>query len=571
MSAQTTSLQIKPIRQLLQATALGLCAGFMTTLPAKSADTIYFDYGLFGRSLPVSSLETFAEEDTVDDELAPFFNAIPPDKRQQFQQVLTTPIDQLNLNIPLEFTDPFVLSQWLYTPIGESVLVRVGELIQTAGRLNGQYAIRGAIILAAADPDGLSLLNIIRAYPTEGIRFNLLNVLTLINAIDTNREITETLITAATQSSSAAAASDPDLDYGGLPVLAQTGALSVEQRSLMLTDPKRDRTFPVNLFLPANLDAVQGSIPVVILSHGYGDTRTNPAAIKAAQSMAANGYMAVLPEHVGSNKQYQSDLTRGLNQDSFEAMEFINRPLDVRFLIDTLEQQNATNFQGRLQLDRVGVLGHSFGGYTALVAAGATVDIEHLEAQCTLENNITHEQINIALALQCRALELKSLPDALKKLTDGSLSDDRIGFVFTLSPVASLFGKDGMNAIQVPTVIIGGALDIASPVAVEQVAAFQGLTMAQKYLYLAENLSHTPELTRVALEITNPNIEVVEGFSQTQNLFTDLIITLAIAHGNVYLQGDNSYLPYLTSAYVETVSVEPVKFHLLRSVESESQ
>lgn len=571
MSAQTTSLQIKPIRQLLQATALGLCAGSMTTLPAKSADTIYFDYGLFGRSLPVSSLETFAEEDTVDDELAPFFNAIPPDKRQQFQQVLTTPIDQLNLNIPLEFTDPFVLSQWLYTPIGESVLVRVGELIQTAGRLNGQYAIRGAIILAAADPNGLSLLNIIRAYPTEGIRFNLLNVLTLIKAIDTNREITETLITTAAQSSSAAAASEPDLDYGVLPVLAQTGALSVEQRSLMLTDPKRDRTFPVDLFLPANLDAVQGSIPVVILSHGYGDTRTNPAAIKAAQSMAANGYMAVLPEHVGSNKQYQSDLTRGLNQDSFEAMEFINRPLDVRFLIDTLEQQNATNFQGRLQLDRIGVLGHSFGGYTALAAAGATVDIEHLEAQCTLENNITHEQINIALALQCRALELKSLPDALKKLTDGSLSDDRIGFVFTLSSVASLFGKDGMNAIQVPTVIIGGALDIASPVAVEQVTAFQGLTIAQKYLYLAENLSHTPELTRVGLEITNPNIEVVEGFSKTQDLFTDLIITLAIAHGNVYLRSDDSYLPYLTSAYVETVSVEPVKFHLLRSVESESQ
>ncbi|MEM9769903.1 MAG: dienelactone hydrolase, partial [Cyanobacteria bacterium P01_D01_bin.71] len=174
---------------------------------------------------------------------------------------------------------------------------------------------------------------------------------------------------------------------------------------------------------------------------------------------------------------------------------------------------------------------------------------------------------NIALALQCRALELQASPNVLQQLTDGSLADDRIGFVFTLSPVSNLFGEAGMSNIQVPTVIMGGALDIASPVALEQVVVFEGLTTAQKYLYLAQNLSHTPELTRVALEVTNPNTEVVEGFNETRDLFTNLIVTLAIAHGNVYLQDDEDFLPYLTSAYVETVSIEPIKLHLLQSVE----
>ncbi|MEM9767848.1 MAG: alpha/beta hydrolase, partial [Cyanobacteria bacterium P01_D01_bin.71] len=430
----------KSLRQLLQATTISLCAGIMAALPARSADNIYFDYGPFGRTLPVSSLETFAEEGIVDDELAPFFNFIPSDKQQRFQQTLTTPISELNPNLPAEFTDPFVLSQWLYTPIGESTLVRVGELIQTAGRQNGQYAIRSALLLAAADPDGLSLMNIIRAYPTEGIRLNLPNVLTLIDAINTNREITEALLTETAERSAAAAAEEPSLDYGALPSLAENGPFAVEQRSLLLTDPERDRTFPVDLFLPADLDAVSGSLPVMILSHGYGDSRTNPQAIEAAQSIAANGYVAVLPEHIGSNKQYQTDLARGLNQESFEAMEFINRPQDIRFLLDTLEQQNATEFQGRLQLERVGIVGHSFGGYTALAAAGATVDIEHLETQCTLDSNVTSDQINIALALQCRALELQASPNVLQQLTDGSLADDRIGFVFTLSPVSNLFG-----------------------------------------------------------------------------------------------------------------------------------
>lgn len=553
-------------RQLLQTTAITLLSGLAATLPAKAAEKIYFDYGPFGRSLPVSSLETFAKAGVVDDELAPFFRPIAPDRQQRFQQILNTPIAELELDIPPAFTDPFVLSQWLYSPIGESVLLRAGELIQTSGRQNGQYALRAALLLAASDPDGLSLMNIIRAYPTEGMRLNLPNVLTLIGAINTNREITETLIMETAERSAAAAAEEPSRDYGSLPVLAESGPFAVAQRSLLLTDPDRDRTFPVDLFLPANLDAVQDSVPVMILSHGYGDSRTNPEAVKAAQNMAASGYLAVLPEHVGSNKQYQVDLAEGLNQESFEAMEFINRPLDIRFLLDTLEQQNAAEFQGRLQLDQVGVLGHSFGGYTALMSAGATVDVEHLTAQCAVDQNVTPDQINIALALQCRALELETSPNALQQLTDGSLADDRIGFVFTLSPVSNLFGAAGMSNIQAPTVIMGGALDIASPVALEQVNAFEGLTTVEKYLYLAQNLSHTPELTRVALAVTNPNTEVVEGFQETQNRFTELVITLAIAHGNVYLQEDDSFLPYLTSAYVETVSVEPVKLHLVRSI-----
>ncbi|MEM8544638.1 MAG: alpha/beta hydrolase [Cyanobacteria bacterium P01_H01_bin.119] len=556
---------LKPIRRLLPATAISLCAGLIAALPVKSADEIYFDYGLFGRSLPVSSLENFAETGIVDDNLAPFFDLISPDQQQRFQQVLTTPINELDPDIPPEFTDPFVLSQWLYAPIGENTLVRVGELIQTTERQNGQLALRASIILGAADPDGLSLMSLIRAYPTAGLRLNLPNILTLIRAINTNRAVTETLTVEVAARSAAAAAEDPSLDYGALPDLAESGQFAVEQRSLLLNDPERDRTFPVDLFLPANLDAVQGSVPVMIFSHGYGDSRTNPQAVKAAQSLAASGYLTVLPEHVGSNRQYQTDLARGLNQESFDVMDFVNRPLDIRFLLDTLEQQNAAEFRGRLQLNRVGVLGHSFGGYTALMSAGARVDIEHLADQCALNQDVNPDQINIALALQCRVLELEASPNALQQLTDGSLADDRIGFVFTLSPVTNLFGEAGMSSIQVPTVIMGGALDIASPVALEQVTAFEGLTIAQKYLYLAQNLSHTPELTRVALEVTDPNTEVIEGFKETQNRFTELVITLAIAHGSVYLQEDDSYLPYLTSAYVETVSVEPLKLHLIRS------
>ncbi|MEM6867109.1 MAG: alpha/beta hydrolase, partial [Cyanobacteria bacterium P01_C01_bin.121] len=47
-----------------------------TSLPARSADNIYLDYGPFGRVLPTTSLESFAENGTIDDELAPYLKLV---------------------------------------------------------------------------------------------------------------------------------------------------------------------------------------------------------------------------------------------------------------------------------------------------------------------------------------------------------------------------------------------------------------------------------------------------------------------------------------------------------------
>lgn len=554
------------IQQLLKTAAISLLSGVIATLPARSADEIYFDYGPFGRVLPASSLEAFAEDGTIDAELAPYLNRLPSEGQQELQRVLGTPIPALSPGIPEGFEDPFFLSQWLYSPIGESVLTGLGQLIQTQGRQNGYQAIRAAIVLAAADPAGLSLINIIRFYPTGGLRLDLQEILALSRALNANIDTTERLIDAATQVSEATAATDPALDYSALPVPAETGQFGVVQRSLMLQDSQRDRSYPVDLYLPDNLNAIPGPIPVMVLSHGYGDTRTNPDAVLAARTLAENGFVVAVPEHIGSNKAYQDDLVRGLTHESFDVMDFVNRPLDIRFLLDTLEQLNGTEFQGRLQLDRVGLIGHSFGGYTALATAGATVDIDRLQQQCDLDADIAPDKVNIGLLLQCRVLELVESPAAIQQLTDGSLADERVGLVIALSPVSNLFGEGGMEPVQTPVVIVGGASDIATPIALEQLVAFRGLVTPEKYLYLGENLSHSPALTELILNIRDPSGDTLDNFNETEELFSNLLISLVIAHGKVHLLNDDSYRSYLTSAYVEAVNVEPTELRLLRSL-----
>ena len=163
-------------------------------------------------------------------------------------------------------------------------------------------------------------------------------------------------------------------------------------------------------------------------------------------------------------------------------------------------------------------------------------------------------------------LELADSPNVIRQLTDGNLADERVGLVMAMAPVSSLFGENGMGRLQMPVVIMGGARDIATPIALEQIVAFQGLTTSQQYLYLGENLSHSPLLTRLALNTFNPNSDVIDDLDETAEIFSSLIVSLAIAHGHVYLLDNESYRPYLTSAYVEAVSVEPFKLHLLRSI-----
>ncbi|MEO1593095.1 MAG: dienelactone hydrolase, partial [Cyanobacteria bacterium J06632_22] len=324
---------------------------------------------------------------------------------------------------------------------------------------------------------------------------------------------------------------------------------------------------PVDLYFPRDLAA--GPIPVMVFSHGYGDTRTNPGFVALARSLAAHGFLVALPEHIGSNTAYQEDLALGLVDESFQATAFINRPLDISILLDTLEQHNAADFQGRLQLERVGLLGHSFGGYTAFATAGATVDLVHLQEQCVLDDEITPEEINLALLLQCRVLELSDDPAMLQMLTDGSLADDRVGLVMVMAPVTNLFGESGMARLQMPVVIMGGAYDIAAPVVPEQLNAFRGLTTDAKYFYLAENTSHTPELTGTVLRLLHPGNDAARSSEESSQWLQGIAHTLMIAHGKTHLLGEDSYLPYLRSAYVGTVSVEPARVHLIRALPPE--
>jgi hypothetical protein len=127
----------------------------------------------------------------------------------------------------------------------------------------------------------------------------------------------------------------------------------------------------------------QGSpFPVLIFSHGWGGTRTQSTYLM--EELASHGYVVVAVDHtygalvtVFPDERVilqKSDILQqeGSEEDFFlSANELINVWAgDIGFILDQLEAMNRGDlespFEGRLDLERVGIFGHSTGGGNAI-------------------------------------------------------------------------------------------------------------------------------------------------------------------------------------------------------------
>ena len=148
-----SNLIIKSCASLL---SLGTFTLFIASIaPVKAAEKVYFIYNPIEESVPVSSLEKFAQDGIIDDNLAFYMNLAKPNEKQKalFRQLLTKKVE----------IDPVILSRLLKTDEGERLLNTIGEIINIQGGSNGKVAIRGALVTATLDQkEGLTVLNFLR-------------------------------------------------------------------------------------------------------------------------------------------------------------------------------------------------------------------------------------------------------------------------------------------------------------------------------------------------------------------------------------------------------------------------
>jgi predicted dienelactone hydrolase len=129
------------------------------------------------------------------------------------------------------------------------------------------------------------------------------------------------------------------------------------------------RRVPMKLHLPREGSAV----PVVIVSHGAGGDRDTH--LVQARHLASHGYAVLCVEHVGSNRERLAggfQLLKKVEAMTRDSGEVLGRPRDVTFAIDRAADWNRSHetLRGRLDPDRVGAMGHSFGAFTTMVVCG---------------------------------------------------------------------------------------------------------------------------------------------------------------------------------------------------------
>ncbi len=524
----------------------------LTTVPAYGAQKISLVYDSLIFSVSVDSLETFASDGRATGNLGFYLDVagINAEKQALFREALSK-------SVPV---DPVLISRSLHTDEGLRLLDYFGSVINIQGGRNGEYAIRGALVQSAFEPEGLSLINVLKNFATN-IQLDIRKALILAEQIDVVVEATYFFSEETARLSDMEAQNEPPVDFSQKLDIQQPGPFEVlEPQRWYLTDKKRDtqfgeRRFYVDVYRPKTWR--EGKTPVVIISHGLSSRPEDFS--KRAEHLASYGYFVALPQHIGSDLQQKDDFLIGLSRQIFLVEEFVDRPLDISYTLDELERRNNIQFQGRLDLDNVGLFGHSFGGYTVLALAGASLDFEHLHEDC----DISLGRMNTALLLQCRALQIER--------KDYNFQDERVKAVYALNPVnASILGPQGLAKINIPIFIGSGSYDPATPFVFEQVRSFPWLTTENRYLLLQEGQAHVDfsamdgglsDLIETVDDLTLPSPELLDNYTNATML----------AFFEVYISQNSDYAPYLQSSYTQYLSEdEEFQAHLITKDSSEA-
>ncbi|MBN4046869.1 alpha/beta fold hydrolase [bacterium AH-315-P07] len=129
-----------------------------------------------------------------------------------------------------------------------------------------------------------------------------------------------------------------------------------------------DKTFENEAFRDAPV--ADGKFPLIIFSHGNGGFRMQN--VFWCEHLASHGYIVVAPDHTGNAAATVVDNKLIIHDSKAREQAAIDRPLDVRFLIDMMGKWNQgadSRFNGKLDMEKIGVGGHSFGGMTSTMAA----------------------------------------------------------------------------------------------------------------------------------------------------------------------------------------------------------
>ncbi|MBE9052647.1 alpha/beta hydrolase [Nostocales cyanobacterium LEGE 11386] len=510
--------------------SLTLAVSWGVGIPATTAaETVTIRLGPFQQSLAIADLENFAKTGKLPEHLQIFGALLTP----QLQELLNR-----RLQVDPAFADKFV-AELVRSPQGKQLISSLGAAIPGSTI----ESLQAAINLSLRQVNGLSAIGFLRAYPKENITVDATQALQI--ALEFNANNLQSQALGVLLERELLVKNNTPFQSSFDPTAP--GQNTVQQQTLTLQDRQRNRSIPVDIYWSQS----DTQAPLVVISHGFGANRRFFSYL--ARHLASHGVTVAAIEHPGSNSVAINNTANQVNlAQLLPASEFIERPKDVSFLLNELERLNTQpgQLQGKLNTEKVNVIGHSLGGYTALALVGGEVDLKELREFCKTSLSFGESPGDW---LQCAAATLKD--------SKPQLQDKRVKSAIALNPlVGRLFGTNGISKITKPVLILTGTEDALTPALNHQIRPFQQL-QGSKYLLTAIGATHL-SITDPAYPVSAATAIVREKRGAETNSLRQLIRGVTLAFIKQDTPQAQIYQQFLTPTYAQSFSTAELPLRL---------
>ncbi|MCG8584753.1 MAG: hypothetical protein MI757_08600 [Pirellulales bacterium] len=162
---------------------------------------------------------------------------------------------------------------------------------------------------------------------------------------------------------------------------SKSGPYSVAANSRVALKRPGGEALAVRVTYPTKARADDERYPIIIFSHGALGSKDGYRPL--IEHWASHGYVCVQPTHGDSLSKLslREKLKIGSLKDHLAKVTSVEhwrtRPEEVRLIIDSLDEieSQVSAIKGRVNRERVGVGGHSFGAHTSMMVAG--LELKH--------------------------------------------------------------------------------------------------------------------------------------------------------------------------------------------------
>ncbi|MEC8441603.1 MAG: alpha/beta fold hydrolase [Cyanobacteriota bacterium] len=346
-------------------------------------------------------------------------------------------------------------------PLLEQALMAATDLVDLQGveADTTGHMLTDALIRAEANQQP-TILGFLRELPGEEASIQLGRVIDAANRLKANQDKGVALAKAGP-----AAAVTVGLQPQRKPVWTR--------QKLTVAVSHRPQALPVLTLVPTG----NANGRLVVISHGLWD---DPESFEGwGEFLATHGYTVLMPDHPGSNSAQQKAMLAGDRRPP-GAEELRLRPLDVSALLDAVASGRLLSGRG-LNTQSVAVVGHSWGGTTAVQLVGAVPTVRKLSSRCA---DLRDQERNISWILQC---------SWLNGIAQAGVADSRVKAAVAVSPpLRLLFEPSSSKNLSSKVLLVSGTRDWVVPSGPEAITPMQesGATKKGHRLVLAEGMDH---------------------------------------------------------------------------------